>query len=508
MSDERHGANIGTVKWSPASECAPGTECGSVIVPKDYFNPSAGTASIAIARFKATKSPRRGTLFVNPGRPGAPGTFLASKMVADLLGEDWDLLGFDPRGIGKTSPQIQCFNSSMDYNFFVANTVLQQEGLTVPSSSNLSDPAIEALLVDQSRELLALEKVQAELCAKNMGDELRYMGSATVVRDLDLMATIFDGKNAKINYWGGSYGSLLGTYLVNMFPRRTGFVAIDGALDPIRSPPHKWGFHWLASAEKTYRFYLTACSRAGPEACPLAQYTDEPYEAIESRLESFFDKLALAPLPVPFGFRPGVLTSGAARCKIISSFQPGLNARIDRLLLHLAQPRQWSESAVAFSQAMAGNEPSTPHYDSAGLNVICLDAPPARSRSDMPTAEDIALQFLWTMREMSPHFGAGLITPIENGLRVNSLMPDSTRMIIQDGPGHCSLVLPTLCTLKLVRGYFAGTLPENGTICETSYTFPDPSKPESNFLELNAEDTRLLESARAVGRLMQDSHRS
>jgi hypothetical protein len=88
-------------------------------VPKDYFDPSAGTASIAIAIFRATKFPKKGTVFLNPGArlsvgfisavihtvaggPGGSGTRLASQEIADLIGEDWDLLGFDPRGINKT----------------------------------------------------------------------------------------------------------------------------------------------------------------------------------------------------------------------------------------------------------------------------------------------------------------------------------------------------------------------------------------------------------------------
>jgi hypothetical protein len=73
-----------------------------------------------------------------------------------------------------------------------------QQGFTVASSSNLSDPALEAQLVQQSREFLALKKSQAELCAKNMGDELRYMGTATVVRDMDFMSKLFDGEDGKM----------------------------------------------------------------------------------------------------------------------------------------------------------------------------------------------------------------------------------------------------------------------------------------------------------------------
>ncbi|KAJ7923407.1 hypothetical protein B0H13DRAFT_2316597 [Mycena leptocephala] len=534
-----HSRKIGSINWSPASECEPGTECGSIIVPKDYFDPSAGTASIAIALFKATKFPSKGTVFLNPGGPGGSGTQLASRWLADIIGDDWDLLGFDPRGVNKTLPQVQCFDTAMDYNLFVANTVLQQ-GFTVSSSSNLSDPAIEAQLVEQSREFLALKKSQAELCAKKMGDELRYMGTATVVRDMDFMAKIFDGKDAKINYWGGSYGSILGAYLVNMLPDRAGFVVIDGIADSVNwstEPSQKWPINWLASTEKTYRFYLKTCSQAGPEACPLTRYTEEPYKEIEARLELFFDKLAVAPLPVPFGVRPGFLTSGAARGIVFS-----------------LSPCSGKPPAQAFSQAMAGNGTllfnlllrlRAPNFDLARLGVACIDSPPSKSRADVPTAEVLAAEFIRTMREVSPHFGASVsvsepdggcqywpvqgperftgpwnatlewpmlvvsntldpITPIESGLRINSLMPDSTRLIIQDGPGHCSPAIPTLCTIKLVRGYFNGTLPKNGTVCETSYTFfPDPSKEDSTFIGLNAEDAKLLNSARAIAELLQ-----
>ncbi|KAJ6510959.1 hypothetical protein C8R45DRAFT_965744 [Mycena sanguinolenta] len=545
----RHRRTVGSIRWSPPSECAPGTKCGSVIVPKDYFDPDAGTATIAIALYKAIKFPKKGTVFLNPGGPGGSGTRLATKEFADLIGEDWDLLGFDPRGINKTEPQVQCFDSALDFDFHVANTVLQQ-GFTVMSSRNLSDPAIEAHLVEQSRQFLVLKKTQAELCANNMGDELRYMGTATVVRDMDFMSKLFDGEDGKIHYWGGSYGSILGAYLVNMLPDRAGFVVIDGIADPVNwstEPSHKWPINWLASTEKTYRFYLETCSRAGPEACPLTKYSGEPYEEIEERLELFFDDLAITPLPVPFAFRPGFLTSGAAR---------------SLLLMYLERPPQWADSALAFSQAMAGNGTllfnklatprprSTPHYDLARSGVTCLDSPPPRTPAEVPTPEDLAAEFMRTMDKVSPHFGASVvvgeqdggcqywpvrgperfagpwnatlewpmlivsntmdpITPIESGMRINSLMPASTRIIIQDGPGHCSTAIPTLCTRKLVREYYDGRLPENGTMCETSYTFfPDPSKPDATFVGLNAGDAKLLNSARIVGELLQDIRRT
>lgn len=77
------------------------------------------------------------------------------------------------------------------------NTVLEQ-GFTVPSLANLSDPAVEAALVDQSRQFIALKQAQAQICAQTMGDDLRYMGSATVIRDMAFMADVLDGEGAKM----------------------------------------------------------------------------------------------------------------------------------------------------------------------------------------------------------------------------------------------------------------------------------------------------------------------
>ncbi|KAJ7935989.1 hypothetical protein B0H13DRAFT_2304056 [Mycena leptocephala] len=554
---------VGTVMWDDHCD-VPGQECGSIIVPKDYFDPSAGTASISIARVKATR-PTKGTLFLNAGGPGNPSARGASPGLAAYLGNEWDVLGFDPRGIHRTAPQVKCFASTDEYDLFNANTVLEQ-GFTVPSISNLSDRSVEAALVTQSREFIALKQAQAQICAKTMGDELRYMGSATVVRDMAFMADVFDGEGAKINFFSGSYGSILGMYLVNMLPERAGYVVIDGIVDPENwstEPSHKWTANWLVSTEQTYRFFLKTCVKAGPLRCPITQHAGESYTQLEQRLEAFFDAVAVAPMPVPFAKRPGYLTSGAAR---------GL------LLMYLEQPTQWSEAAHAFAAALTGDgaplldvlltpgHGSSPYHDLARSAVTCLDSPPPSSLRDVPTAEVLARELLHALREVSPHFGASLslgepdggceywvaraperftgpwnatlewpmlivsntvhgpvsldssfhpvqgliyllrgrITPIESGIRINELIGDSSLLVIQDGPGHCSSSVPMPCMLKLVQQYFAGTLPKNGTVCpqafDYSWYFPEPPKESGHrgMLGFEHEDSSLLAGARAL----------
>ncbi|KAJ6576006.1 hypothetical protein DFH09DRAFT_1150186 [Mycena vulgaris] len=84
-------------------------------------------------------------------------------------------------------------------------------------------------------------------------------------------------------------------------------------------------------------------------------------------------------------------------------------------------------------------------------------------------------------------------------------MLESSRTISQDGPGHCSTAIATLCTQKLIRDYYAGIMPENGTTCATEYDFfPGQGKSAENVRLLNEADSRLVESARVVGDLLQD----
>lgn len=90
-------------------------------------------------------------------------------------------------------PAVRCFQNYMDKVLLESNTVLEQ-GFT--AASNLSDPATRAHLIAQNREFLALKEAEARMCAKNMGEELAYMGTANVVRDMDFMTKMLDGENA------------------------------------------------------------------------------------------------------------------------------------------------------------------------------------------------------------------------------------------------------------------------------------------------------------------------
>ncbi|CAA7270028.1 unnamed protein product [Cyclocybe aegerita] len=547
---------LGSVTWEKCpTGVDPKARCGAIIVPKDYFNQAdGGIASVAFSVYRASKGPKKGTVFLNPGGPGGSGLRLAGPAYAQFIGDDWDLVGFDPRGIGRTKPTVSCFPDFLTHQLYVTNTVIEQ-GINVPPLANISSPFFRESLVEQYRQYLALQKGQIELCAKTMGDELRYMGTANVVRDMDFMATAFDGEDAKINFHGGSYGSVLGTWLVNMLPDRVGYVVIDGIVDPISwstDPVYKWASNWLASSEETYEIFLKDCSEAGPSLCPLAQHENEPTADIEERIEAFLDDLSVNPLPVPHARRPGVLTSGSVR---------GL------ILYYLMRPMVWPLAASNLHAAMQGNGTSLydflmPDYAAQTTGILpitdlqrsavsCADARPPvpGSQEDFPSPEDLADHGIRTLKGVSRHFGVSVsvvekdgecqywpvraperfagpwnaklerpmlvvsaksdpVTPLRSAVLVNSLMGNSTSLVIQEGPGHCSTGLPTLCVAKLKRAYFAGETPANGTFCKQELrTFPSAG---AGMLDADLEasmtedDRALLEALRQVPRLQGD----
>ncbi|CAE7135424.1 unnamed protein product, partial [Rhizoctonia solani] len=263
---------VGDVEWHKCIETDnPRAECGSIVVPLDYFDPSAGTATIALAKYKADPELRRGSVFVNPGGPGAPGKLLVTKLGDSLatskIGGHFDIVAFDPRGIGETTPSVKCFESRESKDQYYRNT-----GKSVHVI--LRDPSAFHDIVVQQRQTLALFETQAKLCARNMpngGIEMKYMGTSSVARDIDFMATVLDGLNAPINYWGQSYGSILGVYLFNMFPERIGRGMIEGIANPVlwvEQYSHMWMNNWIQDADRAYEWFLDSCIKVRVEMAP------------------------------------------------------------------------------------------------------------------------------------------------------------------------------------------------------------------------------------------------
>jgi pimeloyl-ACP methyl ester carboxylesterase len=194
------------------SSCGKQVECATLPVPLDHADPSKGTIDLFVKRRPAgDPSQRIGTLFVNPGGPGLPGTELVDQ--ADLqfsktLESRFDILSWDPRGTGK-SGAIDCVDDLDPY-------------FTAPDPTPDTDAEKQAL-VD-------LAKTWDANCVKRSGRELPYISTQDTARDMDAIRASL-GED-KVSYFGFSYGSTLGAVYATMFPEHVRAMVLDGASDP------------------------------------------------------------------------------------------------------------------------------------------------------------------------------------------------------------------------------------------------------------------------------------
>lgn len=187
--------------------------CTDVTVPVDYSKPGGERIQLALVKYPATNPKKRlGSLFVNPGGPGASGVeygYAAEYIVSKEILAAYDLIGFDPRGVGGSSAE-RCLTNSETDQLVAANG---------PPVDGLSMATLE-----KSSKMLATR------CEEKLGSRLKFLGSVDVVRDMELMRQVLGEE--KLNFLGKSYGTYLGLVYASMFPKNVGRFVLDGVVDP------------------------------------------------------------------------------------------------------------------------------------------------------------------------------------------------------------------------------------------------------------------------------------
>ncbi|KAF8335935.1 TAP-like protein-domain-containing protein [Cantharellus anzutake] len=278
---DRYSPIAKNTTWSKCPD-DPTFLCGTFDVPLDWTpgKESRGKATLAVIKYPATRE-RKGSLFVNPGGPGDSGLGLVLSRGTDLsnrTGGYYDIVSFDPRGVGLTMPRIDCFNSTDEEQQFWNGTVVYQSnnGLEAKgnfTSSNQTDPDVVAFW-KQEPEVDSLLGQVGQLCLQMNGDNLEFVGTAAVVRDIIAMADAYDGDGSLVYYWGFSYGTVIGAYLVNMFPDRVGHVVIDGVVNTLlwaTEPSYKAWAYKIQDTPKVFQGFAGACAMAGPSGCAIAE---------------------------------------------------------------------------------------------------------------------------------------------------------------------------------------------------------------------------------------------
>jgi pimeloyl-ACP methyl ester carboxylesterase len=201
------------VAWTKCHSDLGPFQCGTVQVPLDYDQPDGATISLALVRLPASDPAHRiGSLFLNPGGSGVDfALFAGPSLYNDSVRAHFDLVGFDPCGIGR-STALRCFGTPKQWG---------------PYFTPFAFPSTSAEEVQWMNADLYLDSN----CAQRGGKIADHMSTANVARDLDQLRQAVG--DMELTYAGFSYGTMIGQTYANMFPSKVRAVIIDGVLDPI-----------------------------------------------------------------------------------------------------------------------------------------------------------------------------------------------------------------------------------------------------------------------------------
>jgi pimeloyl-ACP methyl ester carboxylesterase len=224
-----------------------GWECATMKAPLDYRRPGRGTIDVAMIRKRATgpEQKRIGSLLLNFGGPGRSGIIGLPTYAADYapLGERYDLVSFDPRGVGGTAPV------------------------------NCGDKKFEG----------------GDACKKHSGGLLPYVGTAQTARDLDLMRYLLGDE--KLNYFGVSYGTELGGVYAHLFPKNVGRLVLEAPVDPTQDRL-QGNISQVKAVQLAFDRFARHCANTYDD-CP----TGIDPEQADQRVIELLDKLKKAPAP-------------------------------------------------------------------------------------------------------------------------------------------------------------------------------------------------------------------
>ena len=273
-----------TITWEDCSNETTTFQCGTVTVPLDYEHPDGKTISIAVKKLPALDGDaEHGSLFLNPGGPGGSGIGMVetdAPMFGEELRGSYDIIGFDPRGVGQSTP-ITCWTDD-------------EINQSLNGTSN-KIPEIMATDVLFSKDSSAQKRIDrgasnAARCAKHsqVPELLDHVGTRDVARDLDVLRAT--NGNAKLNYLGISYGTYIGALYADLFPDRVGRTVLDSAMDPSKRLADQIRAEQVTFYEGVLRQYVEHCQ--AQSACPLTGSTDEAV----AQLAAFVDGLDKNPL--------------------------------------------------------------------------------------------------------------------------------------------------------------------------------------------------------------------
>jgi pimeloyl-ACP methyl ester carboxylesterase len=264
-----------TIDWE---RCGGEFDCATIAVPLDYDDPTGDTVDLAVLRSPATgDTDPLGSLVVNPGGPGASGVEYARAaraVVTDDVLERYDVVGFDPRGVGQSEP-IECLGDA-----------------------ELDDYTAADGTPDDDAEVSQFQDAAAafgEACEENTGELLAHVGTDDVARDLDILRSALGDQ--QLNYLGKSYGTMIGARYADLFPDTVGRMVLDGAMDPALTLTDI-ALGQAAGFEAAFEAFVGWCT--AQDSCALGSSPDDARQTMADLL----DRTDSDPLPTGDDDRP------------------------------------------------------------------------------------------------------------------------------------------------------------------------------------------------------------
>lgn len=449
------------------TDCGGGFQCATAKVPLDYDRPSARTIELALVRRPAADLANRiGSLFLNPGGPGLSAIEFvrtAPPPAFQLFGQ-FDIVGFDPRGLGAGQPAVLDCGDNPSYL------------VPMPRTSTVDN-----------KTFLAKARHYGETCRKLNREILPHISTANVARDLDLLRAAVGDE--KLNYIGISYGSVIGATYASLFPGRTRAMVLDSPIDVqgyYDDPVKQWREH-AAGHEHVLQRFLAAC-RDSQGRCGFGG--DDPAAALDQLLARLDQQ------PIPSSDPADVRT---------------LNGDIVRHVLEeeLRTRRNWPALAEALAKAEAGDGrmmlefidsvPNGPALDDFTMAVLAVDQqyghkPPSRyfdlierSEREYPHFWYLSghwdlVRAVWPVNDRdafrgkirNPAQAAPILvvamthdpaTPYVQAQRLTADLGNA-RLLTFDADGHGAGTTFDPCVIEAMLGYVvAGILPPQGAVC-------------------------------------------
>ena len=452
------------IDWS---ECRDTMQCAEIEVPLDYAKPDGQAITLSVLKVPAEGGDPIGSLLVNPGGPGGSGVDYAAaaeNYFGEALRESYDIVGFDPRGVGASTP-IDCLSDDELDAFISADP----------------DP-------DTEQEVRSSDKLMRSFgqgCLERSGELTRHVSTEEAARDMDILRGVL-GQD-RLAYFGASYGTYLGATYADLFPERVGRMVLDGAIDPTMDSVDT-SLVQAKGFEVALRAYVEHCVDQG--ACFLGGSVDEGLAKIQQLLES----LDAEPLP---GVGDRVLTEGLA---VLGIWAPLYNrdywSALDTALAQALSGQ--GKTLLAFSDAYVarGTNGYLDNSSEALYAVNCLDhddsVTPEEAQNLVdkfveasPTFGRVFAFGLTACRSWSVHTGTGPEKLTAHGadpiLVVGTSRDPATPLswaealagqlesgvlVRRDGDGHTGYLAGNQCVDDVVENYLvAGETPDGTTDC-------------------------------------------